>query len=442
MKEFYKLCLTICVITNLSGCVASQTLPDSNIVKEIINSEVFKHNHTGFALFDIEKQNTIAQYQADKYFIPASNTKLFTFYAGLCVLGDSIPAFKYQISNDTLFFTGTGDPSLLHPDLPASNVLNFLRNWKGKLVYCERINNENISRKYGLGWAWDDYNEYYQPEISPLPVYGNIVRFGFSKSNKLFSVSPKIFTDSIQIVGVGKLEYFRKEHQNIFEVYRSIAENKDVEQDVPYITSTQLAVKLLTDSLQREIGISFRDNRNLPKIHYSIPADSIYKTMLQQSDNMLAEQTMMLCDAVKDSSNAQISTESGINFAKTKFLTDLPDEPIWVDGSGMSRHNLFTPRSIVKLLQKIHAKTNQERLFSLLAIGGKTGTIRNMFKGEEPYIFAKSGSLANNYNLSGYLKTKSGKILAFSFMNNNFVSSTSEIRKEVERIINLVHEKY
>jgi serine-type D-Ala-D-Ala carboxypeptidase/endopeptidase (penicillin-binding protein 4) len=138
-----------------------------------------------------------------------------------------------------------------------------------------------------------------------------------------------------------------------------------------------------------------------------------------------------------------MSTSSVINHMIKTHLSDLPDKPQWVDGSGLSRQDLFTPADMVKLCEKIYDEVNNEtRLFSLLPQGGKTGTLRNYFKADQPFLFAKTGSLSNNHNLSGYLKTKGGKTLIFSFMNNNYVKPTTEIRKEMERLLTFIHEKY
>ena len=131
-----------------------------------------------------------------------------------------------------------------------------------------------------------------------------------------------------------------------------------------------------------------------------------------------------------------------IDYVKKQFLSDLPDEPIWVDGSGLSRQNLFTPRSITSLWEKIYILVPRERLFSLLAIGGKTGTLKNYYKAEKPYVFGKTGTLSNNHILSGYLVTKRGHTLIFCWMNNNFARPSAEVRARMGTVIKTIYEKY
>ncbi|HEY1008107.1 MAG TPA: D-alanyl-D-alanine carboxypeptidase, partial [Sphingobacteriaceae bacterium] len=113
-----------------------------------------------------------------------------------------------------------------------------------------------------------------------------------------------------------------------------------------------------------------------------------------------------------------------------------------VDGSGLSRQDLFTPRSMIRLCELIYDEFEgrEAELFDLLPQGGKTGTIRNYFKADKPFVFAKTGTLSNNVNLTGYLVTKKGKRLAFSFMNNNYTQPTTDIRKEMDRILTAIYE--
>ena len=61
------------------------------------HSAIVRDHFTGFALYDMDQKQMIYQLNADKYFTPASNTKLFTFYTCLKMLGDSIPALRYSV---------------------------------------------------------------------------------------------------------------------------------------------------------------------------------------------------------------------------------------------------------------------------------------------------------------------------------------------------------
>ncbi|MDH4091670.1 MAG: D-alanyl-D-alanine carboxypeptidase, partial [Cyclobacteriaceae bacterium] len=54
-------------------------------------------DHTGFVLFDPVEGKTIYEFNASAYFTPASNTKIFTFFAGLNIIGDSVPSIHYAI---------------------------------------------------------------------------------------------------------------------------------------------------------------------------------------------------------------------------------------------------------------------------------------------------------------------------------------------------------
>jgi D-alanyl-D-alanine carboxypeptidase/D-alanyl-D-alanine-endopeptidase (penicillin-binding protein 4) len=385
-------------------------------------------------LYDISESKSLLEYNADRYFIPASNTKLFTYYASLKTLGDSIPGLHYQISGDSLILWGTGDPSFLNPDLPKSKIFEFLKNRSEKIYFS----NDNFTGSFfGNSWSWDDYNDYYAAEISSFPIHGNIVRFTGNKENTL-KVTPNFFTEKT----------YNWSKSNTFSVQRDLSANlfsypagktikPNYEQDVPFKTGVEVTTALLTDTLKKEVIFINKPLEKTAKIFYSLPSDTLYKRMLHVSDNMIAEQLILL---ISNTLSDELNTETGIDSIVKKHLSDLPDAPKWVDGSGLSRQNLFTPRSIVALLQKIHEIVPEEKLFKILPAAGQSGTLKNLLKTDKPFIFAKSGSLNNNYCLSGFLITQKGKTLIFSMMNNNFVNSTSDIRKEVIKILQEIHD--
>jgi D-alanyl-D-alanine carboxypeptidase/D-alanyl-D-alanine-endopeptidase (penicillin-binding protein 4) len=132
-----------------------------------------------------------------------------------------------------------------------------------------------------------------------------------------------------------------------------------------------------------------------------------------------------------------------MNYVLNNYLSELKQLPRWVDGSGLSRYNLFSPESMVVVLTKMVEEFPQERILNLFPSGGVSGTLKNRFPGNpRPYIYAKSGTLGNNYCLSGFLITNSGKTLVFSYMNNHFTKNSSEIRNSMQLIFENLRDRY
>jgi len=410
-------------------------------IRKLFKHSLIVNDHfTGFALYDMDEKEMIYELNSDKYFTPASNTKLFTFYTCLKMLGDSIPALKYETRNDSLIFWGTGDPAFLHSDLKGLKGFNFLKNSDKKLFFSAGQYQNDF---YGAGWAWDDYNDYYQAEITELPLEDNVAIL-YTDQNGELQIKPTWLKPYLKCDSAFKPPVFKVQRDfltNSF-VYPAMKAPPGYRKEIPWKTSTTLTLALLQDTLKRQVGeihFSLSDNE---KIIYDANADTVYRHMLQPSDNFIAEQLLLVCSSARFKI---MNADSVIAYSKTHYLNDLPDAPQWVDGSGLSRFNLFTPRSIVKLLCKISDEMkNDSLLHSLMPVGGVAGTIRSAYKTDngQPFVWAKTGSLSNNHNQSGYLITRKGKHLAFSFMNNNFIRPTREIRDEMVRIMTYVHDNF
>ncbi|GAB4042520.1 D-alanyl-D-alanine carboxypeptidase [Spirosoma jeollabukense] len=410
--------------------------PAIRISRDLRTKSIYTDHFTGVALYDPARKKALIQHNADKPFTPASNTKLFSFYAGLLSLRDSLPTMRYAVQGDSLIFWGTGNPLLLHPDLPDTSMLAFLRNRSERLFFSPA---NYDGPRLGPGWAWDDYNDDYSPELAPLPIYGNVARFG-KGSLSVHSVSPSRFFDSTRAAAIGNVvnSVRRAEFRNQF-VWPTA--DKPSWQDVPFRWSPELAAQLLADTLHRPVGVvNVPVSKNARLLRGSL-ADSLYKRMLYISDNQFAEQVLFMISAERNLDKLDPTAELH-RIMSDSILPYSTASAKWVDGSGLSRYNLFTPNVLIDLLGRIYAKVPQQRLFALLPAAGQAGTLRDMAMGNKPYVFAKSGSMSGVYNLSGYVLTRSGKLLYFSIMHNNFSQAVSEMRRRTAALLTDIHERF
>lgn len=416
----------ICAIGLLVLSCATTRKKIQRSTDTLLNSPFYDQQFTGFLLVDADTNDTLYSLNSTKYFTPASNTKIFTLYTALQFLPENIPALKYIFKNDTLFVEGTGNPSFLHPYFQDSTALKFLRGHQNIALYLNNFQED----KFAPAWSWGDYQYYYQPERSPFPLYGNVVTLHNSGS---VDVSPSYFEDKVVSIDYSKQ---REIEENVF--YFGSSRNDTIE--IPFKTDSTLTRMLLEDALGKKISIINRMPSGVKSTFYNLPSDSLYKRMMHVSDNFVAEQLLLLASStLSDTINGQRVRDSVLN----NQLSDLKQPPRWVDGSGLSRFNLFTPESMVSVLHKMYTEIPKERLFDLFATGGVSGTLENWYPGNpEPYLHAKSGSLSNNYNLSGYLITASGKTLIFSFMNNHSRNSSSEVKERMQRVFEKIRDIY
>lgn len=422
-KDGFKLLITRLLIISIlfSSCTTTRKILDNQLERTNLSNSFH-----GLVVMDARSGKTIYNRNGDRYFTPASNTKIVTFYTGVKLLSKNIPTLNYAVSNDTLFIEGTGDPSWLHPHLKDSTAINWLKKQGSVALYTK--NSDEL--RFGPGWAWEDYDTYFSPEKNPIPLYGNVATISNVDGLK---VSPSIFFDSTKV----KENPFRRDELNN-RFFIAPLEQDTLE--VPFITGDSLTKQLLEEVLQKEIALADHFPNTSKKTLYGMETDSIFKQMLFKSDNFLAEQLLM---AASSTISDTLGTKRAITYMLEHDLADLEQQPRWVDGSGLSRYNLFTPRSFVQILQKLYEEVPEERLFGIFPMWGPTSTVEKWEDpSTEPFLFAKSGSFGNNYNLSGYVKTKSGKLLIFSFMNNHFTVPSIEVRNTIYDSLKKLYETY
>lgn len=417
----------------LNSCATTKIKIDKTpLVKYFETNEKFRESHTGLVVYDPVKDEVLFDHNAQKYFTPASNTKLLTWFAAIRMLGDSIPSLHYIDAGDTLYFTGTGDPTLLYQDFEYDKTLHFLAHQHKTLVYAEKPMND---KRFGPGWAWDDYPYYYSPEKASFPIYGNMVHFLRDSTDDYISAIPPYFEHHLAVQHSPALnghQLARDEYSNQFTLYFGQNPRK-VREDFPFKYSRNLFARLLSDTLRKPVELINKFPSGTFKTLYSVPTDSVIRKILVESDNFLAEQILIV---ISNQLGDTLSSAKSINYVMDNYLEYLKNDIHWVDGSGLSRYNQITPHALIMVLKRIYDEIPREKLFAMLP-STDTGSFKNSFSSIDRYLYAKTGSMRHVYNLSGFLETKSGRTLLFSFMNNNFNVPANVLKSEMERVLSV-----
>lgn len=438
--------IAYCLLT--TSCSIQQKI--SKAAQKVIKDSSLLTAHVGISVYDPVSGKYWYNYQGDKYFVPASNTKIPTCYAAMKYLGDSLKCFLSMENDTAILILPAGDPTFLHPDYKLQPAFDFLKQSKKK-IYTADIKWK--SEALGSGWSWNDYNESYMAERSPMPIYGNLLKWVQEKVNNngmtpfaIYSIPEINWPVNFNIDAKAKnFDVKRKIGENEFELTQGTEKYKELY--VPFVThGIKTSVELLSDTIGK--SISLINERTLTKpfenvqlfVHYikTQPTDSLLKPMMHRSDNFFAEQTLLMVS--NELSGIMDDVKIIDTLLKTDFK-DLPQRPRWADGSGLSRYNLFTPQDFITILNKMKNEFGMERIKVIFPTGGE-GTISNYYKADSNYIFAKTGTLSGVVALSGFLYTKKGKLLIFSTLVNNHQASSTAVRRAVEKFVEGIRNKY
>ena len=430
MKFRYSLFLVPCILFILASCSVSRQI-SKKAGSILLNDTAISTGHIGISIYEPATNKYWYNYNATKYFIPASNTKLFTLYAGMKYLGDSLVGLRYEIENDSnIHIQPTGDPTFLNGEFLIQPARSFISRYKNIKV----ANLFSQPNPLGRGWAWDDYKESYMAQRSNLPLYANLIKI--KKIGYKFSVIPSTINYVIPEhtdleKGFDIIKYWGNN-----DIYITSGTNQSL--SIPFTPNATDIINMLTDTLHLNFAPDIDFTGILKNKILSQPSDSLFKPMMHRSDNFYAEQTLLMAS---NEHLGYMNDEKIIDTLLKLELKDVPQRPKWVDGSGLSRYNLFTPQSFIYILNKMKNEFGWERIKNILPTGG-TGTLVSYYKKESGFIYAKTGTLSNNCALSGYLITKKGKFLLFSVLANNYSTGATPVRKAVEQFLVGIRENY
>ncbi len=439
----------------------------------------------GIYVVDLGTGQPVYDENAGRSFMPASGTKLYTTAAALEQLG---PDYQYRtqlfadgtvadsVLYGSLIVRGAGDPTLGSTQLDAPFAHVFLA-WADSLraagithITGDIVGDDDIFDDTPLGdsWAWDDEVYGYAAQISGLSFHDNAIDIAIKAAaagsaatvswEPLATSYVTILNDTRTVRADAALEegYRRLPGTNTVHLYSEVPEGQTDRESIAVHNPTGFFVHVLHEVLVSQgidiggRGVDVDDLLDKPDYdtlqrlasYTSPPLSAIVRVINKESQNLYAElllRTIGRKHPMMDEDLAESSAEMGLAAAMETYAAAAIDTSRLqlVDGSGLSRKNLVTPAMTVGLLQYManHADPRIRTAFeNSLAVGGQDGTLQHRFRSSAGMIRAKTGSLGSVSSLSGYLRTRTGRRLAFSFVCNHYTVPASEVRRAMDHI--------
>lgn len=427
------------------------------------------HASYGFCIADAATGKIIKEYNSELALIPASTQKIITTSAALGILGKH-HTYKtnYYYANGTLTIKGSGDPSFNSTYFYTNDSLFFdplIKKLKEKnITKIERlvIDAGMLNSDIPPTWIWSDIGNYFGASANGLSYADNKFSLYFTSNEtgsfaKLEKIQPSYFKDKMtfesQVTAYGTEDnafVFGDPSGYTRKVSGTIPPNKknyEVEAQMPeppVFYANQLISWLtkhnITVAGKPEIITGFKTEvySSLIFTHQSPRLEKIVYYTNTKSNNHYAESLLNTVGAVK--SGKQGTTDNGIDAVVAYWkergidVTGLH----MVDGSGLSRANTLTTKLQTAILSKIYRDSTMYQAFNnSLPIAGKNGSMSSLCKGTfaENNMRAKTGYINRARGYCGYVKTKSGKELAFSVLFNNYDCSAKEAKLKIEKLL-------
>jgi D-alanyl-D-alanine carboxypeptidase/D-alanyl-D-alanine-endopeptidase (penicillin-binding protein 4) len=442
-----------------------------------------QHAVYSFCILDAVSGKVIKEYNSELALIPASTMKIVTTSAALGILGKD---YTYKTNFYTfaktdsvlgqntnhLLIKGSGDPSFNSSyfyDNDSSFLNPIIQKLKGKGI--KKINGSIIAdascfdNSIPSTWIWGDIGNYFGAGANGLSYYDNKFSLFYNSGNanttaEVESISPDYFSKKISVQsnvissGTEDDAFVFGDPNGYSRIMKgTIPPNKkhyEVEAEMPepglyFINQLQSELKKINlvsndaKLILNEISNTYNPkSEQLVYTHTSPKLEKIVYYTNVKSNNHYAESLLKTVGAAK--SGKQGTTSNGItaveNYWKDRGI-DISGLHM-ADGSGLSRANTITTKIQATILSKIYRDSLMYPTFNAsLPIAGKNGSMTSLCKGTfaEGNMRAKTGYINRVRGYCGYVKTKSGKELAFSVLFNNYDCSPKEMKLKIEKLL-------
>lgn len=449
--------------------------PLDNEVRRITESGRSGQALWGVYAVELKSGKELVTVNHGKLFVPASNRKLVTAALASRQFGKD-EQIETRITAGSVLADGTARDVVLHAAGDPTWTPEFLGGRPGRHALRElaramqqsgvrRIDGDLIINTHRFqepepippGWAWDELRMNYAPRPSALALDKNLAavavapgRAGSPPDVTIRSlVAPFEIHNNAETGRAGSADTLVMTPSlggDFVEVQGSIpADAQGAARAIPISNPVRIAGHGFGEVL-RESGIDFRGkvvfegtagrSGTTIAIFAGAPVSGVLKKCMEDSDNYYAESLYLLAGA-KAYSRGGYRASRELEGAYWKKIGVDPSEVLSSDGSGLSRENYISPRALVELLRE---RRDSDWFFASLPVSGKTGTLRYRLSkdGMAGRVFAKTGTLDGVSGLSGYVRTASGKEIAFSILANNYTCSAGTIRASIDSIVTLL----
>ncbi|HYX42494.1 MAG TPA: D-alanyl-D-alanine carboxypeptidase/D-alanyl-D-alanine-endopeptidase [Pyrinomonadaceae bacterium] len=450
------------------------------IAKEIDEGE-FRAARWGVLVVSLRDGRTVFARDAERLFLPASSMKLYTTAAALDLLGadyrwrtsvyaSAPPDAKGTISGDLTLY-GRGAPDLAahvtkhSPTDHLKQLADDLYQRGVRRVRGRVVGDESYFRgdALGEGWLWTDVQWYFGAEPSALSIDDNEVTVSVAPGAKVGAQSVVQLVPETDYVHVtNDTDTAARDVRPSIGVTRGLSDNEvrvwgkipvgypgygaRLAVHGPALWAAQMFKhELVARGIVVEGEAGARDARvrederfePMKAVELAATTSStlgeIAHATNKESINLNAELILRTLGKERGPSYApapdkERARERGDDEAGVAVLRRWLRESAGAniehialhDGSGLSRLDLITPESTVKLLVRMTQSKAAQVFRDSLPVAGRDGTLAGRLRGARTIerINAKTGTLTYVHALAGYATTSAGEPLAFAIICN------------------------